>query len=237
MFFVFNLRKLRVPTALVLLFVLLTAIIMLRYEPAAQSVWLPDEAEPVLVIDAGHGGLDGGAAAEDGMTESGVNLAIAQRLELLARLLGVKTVMTRESEELDYPDEAATVAAKKTWDQKTRVELINSVPGAVLVSIHQNRYPDPRPSGAQVLYAKTDGSEALGKAMHELLCSSLCPENRRVAAPIADNIYLMRSVSCPAVLVECGFLSNPTEAQLLSTDAYRTKLAMTMLTAFLQFVA
>ena len=237
MFCVFNLRKLRVPTALVLLFALLTAIIVLRYEPAAQSAWRTDKNAPVLVIDAGHGGLDGGAVAESGMTESSVNLAIAQRLELLAGLFGVNTVMTRKSEELDYPDEAATTAAKKTWDQKARVELINSVPGAVLVSIHQNRYPDSRPSGSQVLYAKTDGSEALGKTMHELLCTSLCPENRRVAAPIADNIYLMRSVSCPAVLVECGFLSNPQEAQLLSTDAYRTKLAMTILTASLKFTA
>lgn len=235
MFLTLNLRKLRLPTAVCLLFVLLTAIIINRYVPRGAETWLRSAQERVLIIDAGHGGLDGGAVAHDGVTESSINLSIALRLEAAAKLFGIDTVMTRSHENLDYPEAAESVKAKKSWDQKTRVELINSVSNGVLISIHQNRYPDPGPRGAQVLYAKTAGSEAFAKAMHALINASLCPENRRVASPISENIYLMRNVSCPAVLIECGFLSNPEESLLLESDGYQKKLAITILSSFLQF--
>ena len=106
---------------------------------------------------------------------------------------------------------------------------------AVLISIHQNCFPHTSPHGSQVLYAATEGSDALGALMHENLNAYLNPENRRVAAPISEKIYLMRNVHCPAVLVECGFLSNPDEAARLADPGYQTKLAAVILASYLQY--
>lgn len=191
--------------------------------------------EQVLIIDAGHGGVDGGAVAADGSVESTINLAIARRLEALAGLFGVETVMTRESEDIDYPEDADTVSKMKQADQNARVKLINSVPDGVLISIHQNYYPDSRPSGAQVLYAATDGSQELGELAHGAITSALCPDSRRVAAPISRDIFLMRSVKCPAILVECGFISNAGELEKLRSGTYQTKLAALLLTSYMQY--
>ncbi|MGN1002629.1 MAG: N-acetylmuramoyl-L-alanine amidase [Oscillospiraceae bacterium] len=189
----------------------------------------------MLVIDAGHGGADGGAVAPDGMLESTVNLAVAQKTEALCHLFGIRCVMTRSGEELDYPEEAASIHQKKVWDQKTRVALINGTENAVLLSIHQNIFPDPRPSGSQVLYAATAGSQEFGELTHGNLVSLLDPENRRVAAPISKDIFLMRSVNCPAILVECGFLSNAAESAKLVDDSYRTKLAVILFASYIQY--
>jgi N-acetylmuramoyl-L-alanine amidase len=196
---------------------------------------LPEEGELVLIIDPGHGGEDGGAQTAGGVLESEINLDIALKLEALAGLFGQQTVMTRETEDIKYPDDACSIAGKKVADQKSRVELINSYPGAILISIHQNCFPDRRPFGSQVLFAETVGSEEFGKLTHDLLCKSLCPDNRRVAALISDSIYLLRKVNCTAILVECGFLSNADEAELLVTENYQTKISAVLLVSYLQY--
>lgn len=238
MFFVLNLKKYRLAAMAVLLFCVLTAIITQRVRLDRQAVeaMKRSDGRSVLVIDAGHGGLDGGASSADGTLESTVNLAVARRLEFLAHFFGVETVMTRTSDELDYPDSAVTVREKKNWDQKTRIELINSVQNAVLISIHQNIYPDPRPHGSQVLYGAAQGSRELGELAHELLIETLNPENRRVVEPVSEKIYLMRKVQCPAILVECGFLSNSQESGLLEDGGYQTRLAMVLLTSYMRYI-
>lgn len=238
MLYVMNLKKFRLPLIAVLLFGALTAIIIQRVEFEAESIEVMNRIDNscVLIIDAGHGGLDGGASSADGMLESTVNLAVAQKLEFLSQFFGIRTVMTRTGDELDYPNGAVTVREKKNWDQKTRVELIASVPNGVLISIHQNIYPDPRPHGSQVLYGTSQGSLEFGELAHNLLIEILNPENRRVAEPISDKIYLMRKAQCPAILVECGFLSNPQESQLLADDGYRTKLAMVLLASYIRYM-
>ena len=235
-----KLKKIRFPAVVCLLFLLIAAIIVyiflgLTREAAVTAMGKGAPSAHTLVIDPGHGGLDGGASAKDGTTESAVNLAIALRMEQLAKLFGVPAVMTRRTEELDYPDTAKTVRAKKVWDQKTRVETINATGGAVLISVHQNTYPDVRPRGTEVLYAKTEGSAALAELAHANLIACLNPENRRVAAPISDKIYLMKQVRCPAILVECGFLSNPAEAEKLKTGSYQTALAAVLFASYMQY--
>jgi N-acetylmuramoyl-L-alanine amidase len=192
---------------------------------------------PVLCIDPGHGGEDGGAQTAEGVLESTLNLDIALRLDALAGLYGLQTVLTRTGESVEYPEEANTTARRKIADQHNRVELINSLSNAVLISIHQNCFPDSRPCGCQVLYADTEGSEAFGKLTHDMLCLSLCPDNRRVAAPASDSIYLMQNVSCTAILIECGFLSNQREASLLTTESYRMKISSVLLVSFMQYAA
>lgn len=230
---VFLRRRVGVLFCIVGFLTILSAFAVHFLEPAADTVSLAESAR-VLIIDPGHGGEDGGAVAPDGTQEADVNLRIALRLNNLARLCGLDTALTRSSEHIDYPPEAGTIAARKVADQKQRVELINSISNGVLISIHQNFYPTAGPHGAEVLYARTDHSQEFGSLMHELLVQSLDRENRRVAAPISEDIYLMRNVQCPAVLVECGFLSNPQELERLLDSSYETQLGLVMLSGYLQ---
>lgn len=207
------------------------------YADEAEPVTAEAETARVLIIDAGHGGEDGGAVTAGGVPESGINLAIAQKLEALAGLCGVESVMTRESQDINYPESASTTAQRKQSDQKARIELINSQSDAVLISIHQNFFPTAQPSGCQVLYGKPEGSRELGELTHKNLTEALCPTSRRVAAPISEDIYLMRSAKCTSILVECGFLSNPGEAALLQTEDYQLKISALLLASYLQYEA
>jgi N-acetylmuramoyl-L-alanine amidase len=227
----------RIKRILALAAVVLVPICFFGLRGALSAVTVSQTDGPVLVIDAGHGGEDGGAQTEDGTLESGLNLEIALRLDALAGLCGVRTVLTRTSEDIAYPEDANTTAKRKVAEQHARATLVNALPDAVLISIHQNCFPDSRPFGCQVLYAGTEGSEAFGKLTHELLCAAICPDNRRVAAPAPDSIYLMRSVSCTAILVECGFLSNAKEAGQLKTEAYQIKISAALLASYLQYRA
>ena len=184
------------------------------------------DPKQVLILDAGHGGEDGGAVAPNGTVEADINLQIALRARAIAEMTGIEVVMTRDSPDITYPDNATTIAERKKADQHQRAKLIRKT---------DNCYPDCKPSGAQVLYAASDGSEALGTQIHDNLVAYLDPQNRRVAAPISEKIYLMREVKCPAVLVECGFLSNESECTKLKDGGYQTKLAAVIIASYLQY--
>ncbi|MCD7845936.1 MAG: N-acetylmuramoyl-L-alanine amidase [Oscillospiraceae bacterium] len=215
------------------LIVMLTAAVLAQ--PSEAETAEAEAPAPVLVIDAGHGGADGGAVAADGTLESDLNLDIALRLEALAAFWGVDTVMTRDSAEIDYPAEADTLAAMKRADQYARAALVNSTAGAVLVSIHQNNYPAAAPWGIQVFYGSVAGSDALAAVLQENLTGQLCSNTRRLAEPIDSSIYLMKKASCTAVLVECGFLSNAEDLSKLKTEEYRLELAAVILASYLQY--
>lgn len=189
--------------------------------------------ETTLIIDAGHGGADGGAVSPSGAKESEINLEIALKLDQIMGFYGIKSVMTRASEVLDYSEKAHTIREKKVEDQKKRIRLVNATENAVLISIHQNIFPDGSPFGAQVLYAATPGSEAFSEYMQKSLISALNPQNRRSAARIPKSILLFSQVRCPAILIECGFLSNAKEEKLLRTDTYRLKVAVVIAAGYL----
>ncbi|MGE4484744.1 MAG: N-acetylmuramoyl-L-alanine amidase [Oscillospiraceae bacterium] len=178
-----------------------------------------------LIIDAGHGGADGGAVSASGTCESELNLDISLKLEQIMGLYGIPSVMTRSTEEIQYPDSAQTISAKKKADQRGRLELIKSTDNAVLISIHQNKYTSTGPHGTQVLYAPTEGSEAFSDSMQTALKEALRPDRERQVAQIQKSIYLMNNIDCPALLIECGFLSNPADEKLLKTEEYRLKIA------------
>jgi N-acetylmuramoyl-L-alanine amidase len=194
-----------------------------------------EKGRPTVIIDAGHGGADGGAVSPSGITESTVNLDVAGRLDSILAFFGTHTVMTRTSEQLDYSEKADTIREKKAEDQARRLKLINTTPNAVLLSIHQNIYPGRGPFGAQVLYAPAQGSKALAEAMQKLLIDALNKANRRTASKVPDSVLLMNHCTCPAVLIECGFLSNPDEENLLRTDAYRLKVAAVIAAGYLAY--
>lgn len=191
---------------------------------------------PILVIDAGHGGEDGGAVSLSGVYESEINLDIALKMAAISGLTGVEYTLTRESNEISYPDSAKTVSSRKKYDQKKRVEQINEISDAVLISVHQNFYPHKPPHGPQSFYAVNEGSDSLAELVQGAINFSVCPGNRRIAMPVAKDVFLFKNISCPAVLVECGFISNPEESELLGTEAYRLKIAAALTCAYLQYL-
>ena len=193
---------------------------------------------PVIVIDAGHGGEDGGAVAADGTVESGINLAIAQDLDALLRFLGCETKMTRTEDAAIYSEGAQTLREKKSSDLRNRAALVNETPNAVLLSIHQNSLPaSRRVHGAQAFHARTEGSEALAESVQLALNAAVNPGNEKSQKVIDKSVYLMKSIHCPAVLVECGFLSNAEEAARLCETDYQRKLAVTVAAGFLAGLA
>lgn len=186
----------------------------------------------VLVLDPGHGGEDGGAVAADGTVESGINLAIAHRLEQAARLLGIRCIMTRREDVSIHDQSAQTLRQKKASDLKNRVALCNGTENAVLLSIHQNSLPQsPRVHGAQVFYNGQPGSEALAQAIQKALNDTVNGDRPRSAKLLNTGVYLMEHTQCPGVLVECGFLSNPEETGQLRDPAHQAKLALVILSA------
>lgn len=202
---------------------------------AARETMAAAISGPVMIIDPGHGGRDGGAVSVTGTVESSINWVVSQRLWDMARFMGIPVIMTRTSEAINYPAELTTISACKKWDTRERTALINSVDNGVLVSIHQNFFPTPQPHGAQVLYASTESSQQLGRAMQEALAGALAPDNRRVATPAPKNNYILSHVQCPAILIECGFISNREEALLLESAGYQKKLAAVITAQFFQY--
>lgn len=211
--------------------VLAAALTAVGIHSAAQTTTLAyaaasaPEQPYTVVVDAGHGGEDGGATSVSGVLESQTNLEIAQRTDAFLMLLGFQTKMVRESDTAIYDASATTLREKKISDLRNRVQLVNETPNALLLSIHQNTYSDSRYSGAQVFYGNGDGSRQLAETAQETIRQLLDPENNRKAKP-AETVYLMQNVSCTAILVECGFLSNEAEDLKLQSPSYQKKLAL-----------
>lgn len=182
----------------------------------------PIERDHTIIIDAGHGGVDGGATSCTGKLESSFNLEIALRLNDLLRLLGYDTKMIRTTDISVYT-KGETIAQKKISDLKERVRIVNETENALLLSIHQNNFSDSRYSGAQVFYADTEESEALARTMQAAFASALDPDNKRQIKP-CSGVYLMEHIECPGLLIECGFLSNPEEEAKLRDPGYQQRL-------------
>ena len=187
----------------------------------------------VLVIDPGHGGEDGGAVSKNGTVESHINLAVAQRLGAVMDLYGVERVLLREEDRSLHGEHAHTLREKKVSDLHRRVELVEGTDRAFLLSIHQNTYPNASCHGAQVFYGLHPDSEAMADRFQTVLRQGLDPENDRVPTKIPNTVYLMNHVTCPAVLVECGFLSTPAEEARLVSPDYQTRLALCLASAYL----
>lgn len=195
-----------------------------------EAVWTVSapvsSAEVTLVLDPGHGGEDGGAVSAAGDRESDINLDIALRLDQLLGFCGVHTVLTRTGDYAIYDEDAHTLREKKVSDLHNRVALVESLPSAALLSIHQNSYPDPRYAGAQVFYGGGEASRLWGEQTQDALRLCLDESNDRKAKEVDSSVYLMSHVKCSALLVECGFLTNGAEASLLLTDTYQKQLAV-----------
>ena len=205
----------------------LSALLCIAY-PAVMPAFFAEGGREriVYVVDAGHGGEDGGALSREGVQESGINLAIAKRTELLMRFLGAETVMTRTEDVSIHSKGANTLRQKKASDLRNRVALVNATPGAVLVSIHQNSLPSvPSVHGAQTFYGAAASSDTLALSVQGALNQSVNIGNEKQEKKIDSSIYLMKNVTCPAILVECGFLSNAAETRLLQEPEHQKLIA------------
>ena len=188
----------------------------------------------IVVLDPGHGGEDGGAVSPDGVEESRINLAVALRVNDLLRFAGRPTVMTRE-EDVSISTGGDTVRARKASDIRRRVEIVNETENAVLLSIHQNSLPSSVVThGAQVFWNGEEGAEALARVVQDSLNGAINVNNEKQPKRIPDTIYLMRHITAPGILVECGFLSNPEETVRLQDPSYQTKLAAAITAGYLR---
>lgn len=191
--------------------------------------------QTTVVLDAGHGGADGGAVSCTGARECEINLAITQRLDDLLHLLGCPTLQLRQGDTDLASADAASISEKKVTDLKNRVARINQQADGVLVSIHQNQFSQSQYRGAQVFYAPNTESRAFAALMQQNLRAGLDPANKRECKP-GSGIFLLEKIECPGILVECGFLSNPDEEALLRSKDYQKRLAAVLagsITAFL----
>ena len=216
--------------------VLIFVLIMVAGNHAVTTI---SEREPIhrntiIIIDAGHGGEDGGATSCSGILESNINLEIALKLNDLCHLFGFDTKMVRTTDISIYT-EGETISAKKASDLRHRVQLVNETNQAVLISIHQNTFTDSQYSGAQVFYAATEGSAELAQILQNQFAQIDSNNHRRIK--VASNIYLMQHIKRTGVLIECGFLSNPIEEALLRSAEYKKKICGVVVTGLCHYLS
>ncbi len=187
---------------------------------------------PTVILDAGHGGEDGGTTGVSGVLEKDLNLSIAKKLEILLTAAGFPVIMTRTEDILLYDRNVDYHGRKKVLDLAARLKVAQEHPDAVFVSIHMNAYPQAKYSGLQVYYSpNSPESERLAERIQTLTAEALMPENHRKIKPSGGKIFLLDKMQNPSVLIECGFLSNPGECQALERESYQEELAAAIFAA------
>ena len=190
------------------------------------------EKKKVIVIDAGHGGIDPGKIGIHGEQEKEINLKIAEILKTFLELDGYEVVMTRTEDGGLYDENTSN---KKVQDMKRRIEVIEEADPILVVSIHQNSYSEEYVKGGQVFYYGTsEVSKDLAETIQKQL-KQLDPENKR-EAKANTSYYLLKKTSRPIVIVECGFLSNAAEADKLSDPLYEERLAFRIFMGIVQHI-
>ena len=214
---------------------------MLRFTFMANSSADSAMAKPItqktIIVDAGHGGDDGGAVGINGTVEKDINLDIALKLEKILKFYGFKVIMTRTEDVMTCDDGLDSMRKRKVSDIHNRFELMQKNPDALFVSIHQNKFEDSAQHGTQVFYSgNNEESKVLAQAIQDSIVSSLQKDNSRVVKKSGSGIYLLYHAKNPAVLVECGFLSNAGEAAMLSRAEYRQALALVISSSLLDYL-
>ena len=183
--------------------------------------------QPIVIIDAGHGGFDGGAVSDDGTVEKDINLSIALYLQEYLSIFNIKTIMIRETDCSVEDNGLNTIRQKKSSDLHNRMKIMEETDNAIFVSIHQNKFPDGKYNGTQVFYSpKTkEESQVLAQTIQDYIVNTLQKDNTRQIKECGTSVFLMYNAVKPAVLVECGFLSNYEETNKLKTSEYQKKIA------------
>lgn len=203
---------------------------------AKQTSALPVSSKIVL-LDAGHGGEDGGAIGGAGTVEKDVNLSVMLKLQELLEQGGC-TVMTTRTQDISLHNKGDEKSGnRKMSDLNNRKNMPEEYEADVFVSIHMNTFPDSKYSGAQVFYAESSGSKELAECIQGELKNQVAPENQREVKDASGNIYILSDAKIPSVVAECGFLSNSEEEQKLKSEEYQNKLAFAIYCGIIKYFA
>lgn len=204
---------------------------------SADGVMTKPVLKQTVIVDAGHGGDDGGAIGIDGTVEKDINLDIALKLEKLLKFYGFDVIMTRTEDIMTCDDGLDSLRKRKVSDIHNRFDVLEKNPDAVFISIHQNKFEDNSQHGTQVFYSgNNDESKLLAESIQNSIVSVLQPDNSRVVKKSGSGIYLLYHAKLPAVLVECGFISNPAEVKKLNDENYRMKIAILIADGLIKYL-
>lgn len=219
-----SLKKKAVTFSLVLLVLALAASLLPKDRSYKNASGDPSFC-PTVILDAGHGGFDGGAVAKDGTVEKDINLSITKKLAEMLRLNGCRVIMTRTSDS-GTDDVSGSVAVRKKNDLENRLLLMEKNPDAIYVSIHLNKFTTSAASGTQVFYTPNfKEAKQLSTAIQKRVVGMLQPENKRTVKQGTSSTYLLKNAKVPAVIVECGFLSNGYDLKKLKDETYQSQMA------------
>ena len=201
----------------------------------AVAVSSDQKQQKTVIIDPGHGGFDGGAVASDGTVEKEINLNISLTVAKLLKQNGVCVIMTREKDVSTEDTESSEIASKKRSDLKNRLELMKDYPDSVFVSIHLNKFTTSSAFGSQVFYSDNEDAKMLGDTIQRSIVNLVQHDNMRVNKKATSSTYLLYNATVPAVLVECGFLSNAGELALLKQEDYQDKIAFSIYCGIMEY--
>lgn len=229
---VFKIRITAVLVVVLSLAVLSTAVTMgYKYITVSASY----KNRNTVILDAGHGGFDGGAVASDGTVEKDINLKITLASAKFLRQSGFNVILTRENDVSTDDVETEKISTRKKSDLKNRLNLMKDYKDAVFVSIHLNKFTTSAANGSQVFYSRSEESKRLGDCIQKSIVAKLQPENTRVNKLATSSTYLLYNATVPSVLVECGFLSNKSELEKLKDKDYQNKMAFSIYCGILEY--
>lgn len=190
----------------------------------------------LIIIDPGHGGFDGGAVAGDGTVEKDINLEISLKLGSILEFFGFDVIYTRTDDVAVDDNDKNKISSRKKSDLNNRLEIINSNKNALFVSVHLNKFTSGKANGAQVFYSPNNKESAiLAECLQGEIKSLLQNNNSRAIKKADKSIYLLHNALSPAVIVECGFLSNKNELELLKDEEYHMKMAFCIFSGILKY--
>ena len=229
---VFKIRITAVLVVVLSLAVLSTAVTMgYKYITVSASY----KNRNTVILDAGHGGFDGGAVASDGTVEKDINLKITLAAAKFLRQSGFNVILTRENDVSTDDVETEKISTRKKSDLKNRLNLMKDYKDAVFVSIHLNKFTTSAANGSQVFYSRSEESKRLGDCIQKSIVAKLQPENTRVNKLATSSTYLLYNATVPSELVECGFLSNKSELEKLKDKDYQNKMAFSIYCGILEY--
>ncbi len=226
-----------------ILFVMVLGYFLIYYALHSVEIYVPastpqaDKKDFVIVIDAGHGGIDSGCSSLSGYEEKNINLSILLKLRDMCESFGYTVVVTRDTDISIHDAGVTGIGNQKRSDMDNRLEIFNKYENAVAISIHQNLFTQSQYKGAQMFYSTNNPlNEKFARIMQNEFVAQLQPDNTREIKSCGKELFLCYYSKCPTLMIESGFLSNPEEAALLETDEYQSMVAFTIFSGLNKFI-
>ncbi len=220
----------------IFLSILLVVFLFTIQDVRLSSTQISSDNNPIVIIDAGHGGVDGGAVSDDGINEKDINLQISLKLNDILTIMGYDTKMVRTTDVSIHNSDSVTIRQQKNSDLKNRKSLMDATENCIYISIHQNKFSDEKIWGAQTFYSPNDNkSKVLSEFIQTEIVKQIQPSNKRVVKKSGTNIYILYNATKPAVMVECGFMSNKNELSQLIDENYQSQMAFSIMSGIINY--